>query len=66
MGPPLTPPQGGDDKALGLCKALGAALAKAGGDKKAEAALWDENFRTVYALAEACMDETMHLWAGVE
>lgn len=54
-----TPPRGGEEEELRLCASLGAALAPAGGDKAAEMALWDENWRTVYALAEAIMDRTL-------
>ena len=42
-----------------LCTLLATALAPAGKDKASQAALWDENWETVYALAEATMDRTM-------
>jgi len=42
-----------------LCADLAAALAPAGKDKAAAAALWDENWELVYALAEAIMDRTI-------
>jgi hypothetical protein len=44
---------------LRLVGELGAALAPAKGDKKLEARLWDENWETVYALAEATMARTL-------
>lgn len=42
-----------------LCGRLGAAMAAAKGDKALELALWDDNWQTVYALAEATMARTM-------
>ena len=42
-----------------LCGELVAALAPARGDKAATADLWDENWRLVYALADAVMDRTV-------
>ena len=41
------------------CVNLGAALAKAKGDKAVELQLWDQEWRTVYSLAEAVMARTM-------
>ena len=42
-----------------LCGRLGAAMAAAKGDKALELVLWDDNWQTVYALAEATMARTM-------
>ena len=42
-----------------LCLRLGTALAAAKGDKALEAELWDEEWQTVYALAEATMARTL-------
>ena len=42
-----------------LCSALGGALSIANGDKAKEAQLWDDNWRTVYELAEASMARSM-------
>ena len=42
-----------------LCGRLGAAMAVAKGDKALELVLWDDNWQTVYALAEATMARTM-------
>ena len=42
-----------------LCARLGAAMAAAKGDKALELVLWDDNWQTVYALAEATMARTM-------
>ena len=42
-----------------LCGQLGAAMAAAKGDKARELEVWDENWQTVYALAEATMARTM-------
>ena len=52
------PPAGQEDEAA-RAAALLAALAPAKGDKAAEARLWDENWREVYALAETMMARTM-------
>ena len=38
-----------------LCARLGAAMAAAKGDKALELVLWDDNWQTVYALAEATL-----------
>ena len=46
-----------------LVGTLGAALAPAKGVKADEAALWDENWRHVYALAEATMARTLDEFA---
>ena len=43
-----------------LCGHLAAAMAAARGDKALELQLWDENWRTVYGIAEAVMARTMH------
>ena len=50
---------GGDDAEAQLCADLAAALAPAGGDKARQAALWDDHWELVYALAEAIMDRTI-------
>ena len=42
-----------------LCSRLGGAMAAAKGDKALELVLWDDNWQTVYALAEATMARTM-------
>jgi hypothetical protein len=42
-----------------LCAALAGRMASAKGDKRAEAAIWDQEWRTVYALAEATMKRTL-------
>jgi len=42
-----------------LCGVLGKALATAGGDKRMAAQVWDEQYKTVYALAEATMARTL-------
>ena len=47
------PPPPTQAEEIRLCMELGTALAAAKGDKKAEAAVWDEQWKTVYALAEA-------------
>jgi len=44
-----------------LCASLAAAMAEAKGDKLAEAAIWDEHWKDVYALAEATMERTLRL-----
>jgi len=52
-------PKPGEEEEVKLCAALGKVMAKAGGDKAAEAAAWDAEWRTVYSLAEAIMARTM-------
>ena len=42
-----------------LCIQLSSALASAKGNKAVEAQLWDENWRTVYSLAESVMARTL-------
>lgn len=42
-----------------LCSQLMGALQAAKGDKRAEGVIWDEQWRTVYALAEATMSRTL-------
>ena len=51
------PPEEHDESRL--CANLAAALGSAKGDKAAEAQRWDEEWLTVYALAEAVMTRTM-------
>jgi len=49
----------GEEREFELCGALGKALSSAKGDKAVQARLWDANWRTVYALAEAVMERTI-------
>jgi len=53
------PPVEGQEAEQRLCLDLAGALAPAKGDKALEAQLWDSNWRTVYALAEAVMARTL-------
>ena len=54
----------GEEEEAALCGTLAKALGAAKGDKAAEAAIWDEEWRNVYALAEAVMGRTMdHVFA---
>ena len=41
-----------------LCMELGTALGAAKGDKRLEAQIWDDNWKTVYSLAEVTMART--------
>jgi hypothetical protein len=54
-----TPPAPAEEEEGKRCRALAAALGAAKGDKAAEAAVWDSEWRTVYGLAEAIMKRTM-------
>jgi acyl-CoA oxidase len=54
----VTPPASHEAE-VELCSRLGAAMAVAKGNKALELELWDENWMTVYALAEATMARTM-------
>lgn len=54
----------GDGEAARLCAELGTALRRAGKDKAAQAAAWDEQHALVYALAEAIMEGTMKRLRG--
>jgi len=54
----VAPPPSQADEAQ-LCMQLGTALAAAKGDKRLEAQIWDEQWQTVYALAEATMARTL-------
>ena len=54
----LTPPASHAAE-VELCARLSAAMAAAKGDKALELVLWDDNWQTVYALAEATMARTM-------
>lgn len=54
-----SPPITEEEEERQLCSELAKALAAAKGDKAVEARLWDENWRTVYALAEVVMARTM-------
>jgi len=49
----------GEEEEVALCIKLATALAPAKGDKATEAKLWDENWTTVYGLAETLMERTM-------
>jgi len=53
--PPVT--SAGEEEQL--CAALAGKMAAATGDKKGEAAIWDEEWLSVYALAEATMKRTL-------
>lgn len=57
-------PRPGHEEETALCAQLGSALAAAKGDKKAEAAIWDAEWRSVYGLAEAIMKRTLTEVAG--
>jgi len=59
-----TEPGAGQAAETALCMQLGKALAAAKGDKKAEAAIWDTEWRSVYNLAEAIMKRTLEEVAG--
>mmetsp|Transcript_493 Transcript_493/g.1207 ORF Transcript_493/g.1207 Transcript_493/m.1207 type:complete len:163 (-) Transcript_493:335-823(-) len=52
------PPPAEEEEAR-LCAQLAEKLGEAKGDKRLEASLWDEQWQTVYALAEATMARTL-------
>ena len=52
-------PPPGEEEEHALCMQLAAALAPAKGDKAMQAQLWDDNWRTVYQIAEAMMARTI-------
>jgi len=53
------PPRPGEEGEAALCAQLREALSAAKGDRVAEARLWDQQWRTVYDLAEAVMARSM-------
>ena len=54
-----TPPPPAEEEEARLCGALAKALGAAKGDKAAEVRIFEQEWRGVYALAEAIMERTM-------